>query len=270
MKVLAFKIKNYWRIWRANLVNTFQGETAYFGNNWGNLISTVFYTAVQILFINVLYSRVPSFAGYSKNDMYFVMFVGQAGFYFLWGWSEMNNRLLIEDIKKGALDFLLVLPVPSLWYVTFRKIPLLTIARDGFPNLILIAALINWSQLSFTWFSLVMGVIIFILGQIAWSGFNFLLVLPVFWEGESKQIYSLSYALRDTDNVPWEGYRPVFQFSLSILIPTLILSAIPVSVILGKSNAWQMLTLAFCVALFFSLLKIRLWKFALKNYTSAS
>ncbi|MFA5291055.1 MAG: ABC-2 family transporter protein, partial [Candidatus Paceibacterota bacterium] len=122
MKGWGSKLKIYWRILRANLINTFQTETAYFGNNWGNMISTIIYVTVQILFINVIYSRVNTFAGYDKNEMYFLLFIGQFGFYLLWGISEMNNQTLIKDINRGSLDFLLVLPVPSLWYVTFRKI----------------------------------------------------------------------------------------------------------------------------------------------------
>jgi ABC-2 type transport system permease protein len=270
MKEWVYKIKVYLRILRANAVNTFQSETAYFGNNWGNLISTVIYVAVQILFVNVIYSRVSTFAGYNKNEMFFLLFIGQFSFYLLWGWSEINNRILIEDIRKGALDFLLVLPVPSLWYVTFRKIPLLTVARDGLPNIILIAFLVNWSQLPLTLFHLILGVIIFIFGQIAWEAFNFLLVLPVFWTGEAKQIYSLSYNLRDNNQIPWEGYRPFFQFSLSFFVPTLLLSSIPTSVMLGKASALYLLPITFLIALMFVLVKKELWDLALKNYTSAS
>lgn len=270
MKELVFKIKFYLKILRVNLVNTFQTETAYFGNNWGNVFSTLIYVVVQVLFVNVIYSRVDTFAGYNKNEMFFLLLVGQFSFYLLWGLSEMNNRALIEDIKKGALDFLLVLPVPSLWYVTFRRLPVLTILRDGLPNILLVAFLIDWSQLSLSPVSLALGAVVFVFGQIAWESFNFLLILPVFWTGEAKQIYSLSYTLRDNNQIPWEGYHPFFQFSLSFFVPTLLLSSIPASVMLGKANPLMMLSLTFLVALLFAFLKKELWSLALKNYTSAS
>ncbi|MCX6713614.1 MAG: ABC-2 family transporter protein [Candidatus Vogelbacteria bacterium] len=270
MKAWVSKIKIHLRLLRANTVNTFQAETAYFGNNWGNLISTVIYVAVQILFVNVIYSRVHTFAGYNKNEMYFLLLIGQLGFYFLWGWSEMNNRILIEDIRKGALDFLLVLPVPALWYVTFRKIPILTVLRDGLPNIIVVAILVNWSALPLTFYHVIWGLIIFIFGQIAWESFNFLLVLPAFWIGEAKQIYSLSYQLKDNNQIPWEGYRPGFQFSLSFFVPTLLLSSIPTSVMLGKASALYLLPFTFLIMLMFMFIKKSLWDLALKNYTSAS
>lgn len=270
MKELVSKNKIYLRLLRANLINTFQTETAYFGNNWGNLISTVIYVVAQILFVNVIYSRVNTFASYDKNEMYFLLLVGQFSFYLLWGWSELNNRSLIEDIRRGALDFLLVLPVPSLWYVTFRKIPILTVLRDGLPNILLIIFLINWSQLSFVPSQLILGIIIFIFGQIAWESFNFLLVLPVFWVGEAKQIYSLSYQLRDNNQIPFEGYHPSFQFSLSFFVPTLLLSSVPTSVMLGKASALYLLPFTLLICLMFVFIKKALWQLALKNYTSAS
>lgn len=270
MKGLAYKYKIYLKLLRANLINTFQTETAYFGNNWGNLISTIIYVMVQILFVNVIYSRVNSFAGYDKNEMYFLLLIGQFSFYLLWGWSELNNRSLIEDIKRGALDFLLVLPVPSLWYVTFRKIPILTVLRDGLPNILLIIFLIDWPQLTLLPSHIIWGIIIFILGQIAWESFNFLLVLPVFWIGEAKQIYSLSYQLRDNNQIPFEGYHPSFQFSLSFFVPTLLLSSIPTSVMLGRANALYILPFTLLICLMFIFIKKTLWRQALKNYTSAS
>jgi len=270
MKEWASKIKLYWRILRASIINTFETETAYFGNNWGNVISTIIYVAVQILFINVIYSRVNTFAGYSKNEMYFLFLVGQFSFYLLWGISETNNQNLIKDINRGSLDFLLVLPVPSLWYVTFRRIPLLSVARDGLPNIILIFFLINWSQIHIGLINFILGAIVFIFGQIAWECFNFLLVLPAFWTGEAKQIYSLNYSLRDNNQIPFEGYRPFFQFSLSFFIPTLLLSTIPASIMLGKASALYLLPFTFFIAMMFLIIKNKLWNLALKNYTSAS
>lgn len=270
MKAWGSKIKLALRLLRASTVNTFQSETAYFGNNWGNLVSTVFYTIVQILFINVLYSRVTTFAGYDKNEMFFLLFVSQLGFYFHWAFGNINHKLLIEDVRRGTLDFLLILPVPALWYATFRKIPLLSILRDGVPNLIILGLLIDWAILPLTITSVIFAIIVFFLGQIAWEGFAFLLLLPVFWQGDSKQIYSLNYTLRDSENVPWEGYRPVFQFGLSVLIPTLLLAMIPVSVALGKSDGLLMFGFTFVIAFIFLSLKRRLWRSALQNYTSAS
>lgn len=270
MKELVFKIKLYIRILRANLVNTFQTETAYFGNNWGNLVSTIFYTVVQILFINVLYSRVTYFAGYDKNQMFFLIFVSQIGFYVHWTMGHINHKFLIEDVRRGALDFILILPVPSLLYVTLRKIPLLTLIRDGLPNLIILGLLINWSVLPLSFYNVIFASFIFILGQIAWESFAFLLLLPVFWYGESKQIYALNFTLRDSENVPWEGYRPVFQFGLSVLIPTLLLAMIPVSVALGKTDGLIMFIYALAIALIFATLKKKFWDSALRNYTSAS
>lgn len=270
MKALVFKLRKYARIFRANIVNTFQTETAYFGNNWGNLISTICYTLVLVLFIDVLYSRLPNFAGYSKNEMFFLVFIAQIGFYLTWSLSEMGHRQLIEDIRRGTLDFLLVLPVSSLWMASTRKILLLSAVRDGLPTLTFLGFLVHWSALPLTWTNLFFAGLIFIFGQVAWSSFSFLLVLPVFWQGESSQFYSWGYILHENNNVPWEGYTNQFKFILSAIVPTLICSVLPASVALGKSPPVMMFLMTFLIALFFWSLKVTLWRVALKNYTSAS
>jgi ABC-type uncharacterized transport system permease subunit len=270
MKELVFKLKKYTRIMKANLVNTFQSETAYFGNNWGNLLSTVCYTLVLVLFIDILYSRIPNFAGYDRKEMMFLVFVSQIAFYSYWALSEISQRELIKNVRTGALDFLLILPVSAFWMARTRKILILSTLRDSVPTLSFLAFLVDWSSLPLTFYRLVFAFLIFICGFIAWSSFSFILVLPVFWHGESSQFYSLNYVLRDNNNVPWEGYIVPFRFLLSAVIPTLLCGMLPASVALGKTPALPMLLFSVVVAGFFSIVMRRLWQMALANYTSAS
>lgn len=270
MKALVFNLKKYARILRANIVNTFQAETAYFGNNWGNLLSTISYTLTLVLFINVLYARLPHLAGYDKNEMLFLVLIAQASFYISWALGETNNRLMIEEIRNGNLDFLLLMPVSSLWLASTRKILILSALRDALPTLAFLAWLVNWGALPLVWSNFLPAALIFICGQFAWASFSFLLVLPVFWHGESSQFYSLSYILRDTDNLPWEGYANGFKALLTVIVPTLVAAVLATSVALGRSAAWPMLGLAVAISTLFWYLKWFFWQKALANYTSAS
>src|SRR5258708_1946848 len=165
MKLVEFKkaFSKRFSILIATTKFTYQIETAYRANNWANILSTCFYTLSMILFINVLYSNVKLIAGYSKDEMLLFMFVGQIGYYISWLFHS-NLLELIQDVNKGRLDTLLVKPVPSLFYVTFKKIRLFSVVRDCVPPMIVLGLFINWSKLSLTLDSSLAGFVVTLLG----------------------------------------------------------------------------------------------------------
>lgn len=262
-----FRIR--WSIFTANTINTFHQETAYFANNWGGLLSTVFYTATLLLFINILYSNISIFAGYNKNTMMLLVFISQLSFYIAWFWSNDNLTLLYESVRDGKFDLVLVKPVPAEFFSVSQKISILVVMEVSLPNLILLATLIKWSQLPLNIMSCFFGALIFLFGQIIWHCFRFLFYMPVFWYGEAKRISSIPSAF-ESSNIPFEGFNGSLRFIFTIIIPVLLVSQLSVSVVLGKSNGPKMFLLSLIVAIIFLILKSYFWKKALKNYTSAS
>src|SRR3990167_9318864 len=102
-------------ILKVGIVYTFQQETAYWTNNWANLLSPFFYTLSMVLFIDVIYANVDLVAGYTRNQMLLFLFNGQIAFYTGWLFHK-NLQELIVSVNKGSLDLLLVKPMPSLFY----------------------------------------------------------------------------------------------------------------------------------------------------------
>lgn len=258
------------QIIKANIVNSFQHETAYFAENWSNFLSTLFYTLALLLFVNVLYSNIKTFAGYTKNEMMFLVFIGQLGFYIGWGLFSESIEILNDDIQKGSLDFILIKPVPSLFFVTFRWFPLVSMLRDSVPTMIVIFYLIDWKSLALSAVNIWPGIFIFICGQVLWHCIRFLLVLPAFWFGNAKAVYSIAYTLSETHDLPLEGYTKSMRILFTTILPIIILAAVSGSVMLGKSNGPVMALWSFAVTCIFVFIINVLWKIALRNYTSAS
>jgi len=267
---MQYYFKDYLKILSANIINTYRVQTAYFFENWMSLGSTMFYTLALILFINILYSNITLFAGYSRNEMLFLVFVSQLQFYFNWIWSGNNIVSLIDSVNSGELDMILVKPVPSLFFVTFRDISLINRIKDSVPTLSILILLIDWGSIATSWDLILVGVLVFFLGQLAWHSFSFLFLLPVFYTGRSANIYAITQEFASTNNIPFEGFSKNLRLLFSTLIPTLVTSQITVSIILGRVEPAKMLGLAFVVAVAFLLLKRCAWIISLRNYTSAS
>lgn len=273
MKLLEFKenIITNLRILAANMVYTFQQDTAYWANNWGNIVSAGFFMLSAVLFVDIIYANVDTLATYTKDQMLFFTFVGEVSFFF--SWILVNNLMdLVRLVNKGDLDLILTKPVSSLFYITFRKVSLFSMIRDSIPSFSVIIFVINWQNLSFQTANIIIGAIILFLGIWASHCLHFLSALPVFWLGESDNILNfmthLDYQIGR--NVPYEGYPPSLRLIFITFLPFLLAAAYSTSVMLGKTNLWYALLLSLIVAITLSFIRQKLWKLALLNYTSAS
>jgi ABC-2 type transport system permease protein len=255
---------------RLNIVNTIYEDYANFANNWASVLSTTFYTVAFMLFVQVIFANVTLYAGYTKNEVLLMYFIGQLQAFSIFAWSEVNIQRLIRDVNSGDLDLILVKPLPSLFYVTFRRIKILDILRDGTPPLLIVGSLISWSEFSITPLQLLYATVIFILGQFAFHAFQFMVACVVFWKGESASIYNATFEFWDINRVPYEGQSDWLRKIFTIFIPIMLLTPVSTSVLLGRLPGLSTTLFTIAVALVFYLLKSWVWSRALRSYTSAS
>ncbi len=274
MKLLGFKqsLLDRLSLVKSIIIFTFQKETAYWANNWTSAVSTTVYTLAMLVFINVLYQNVRTVVGYDKNEMLVFFMMGQITFYLTWLLSYQNLNDFIVDVNRGDLDLLLTKPIPALFYMSFKKIPLLSILRDGVPPTTAVVLSINWSALHPSWWMVVSAIALLILGQLCLHVVQFLATVPVIWLGESKSILKITtifehYAGRF---IPLEGFSVGGRVAFGVIIPVMVAASFSTSVLLGKSDAGLMLlwgTIISAVALY---VRLVVWHLALRNYTSAS
>lgn len=273
MKLSEFKNSIFNRFWilQANTIYTFQQETAHFANNYGNLLSTGLFTFAIITFIHVIYANVKTFAGYDRNEMFFFFFIGQVAFFVN---ATVNGNLveLIDDVKLGNLDLVLTKPLPALFYVTFKRIRIVSMLRDGFIPIIGPALMVNWSMIHISTSSLVAGILILFFGEIILYTLQFLAAVLVFWLGESLSIYRF---VNDMDHIPGrtiplEGFSFNWKIVFGSVFPVLVLTGFSTSVLLGKSEPWILVIWAGLVVLLALTVRHFVWLQALRNYTSAS
>jgi len=276
MKLLEFKenIRERFVILKANFLYSLYQDLAYRFNNWGNIISATTYSLITLVFVNIIYSNTKSIAGYSKDEILFMMLISQISFLLTWIFSMNNIQDLIGSVNSGELDLVLTKPVPSLFYVTFKNINAYNAIRDYLLGGFAMALAIQWTNIHITPLSFILGIIILICGFISSHVVHFIAALPVFWLGESSSILDLFFYI-DYDFVhglPYEGFKfnRFLQVFLSTVIPFLLASGLSTSVMLGKSNTSTSVILSMLVCIVALKIKSLLWNIAIKNYTSAS
>ncbi len=269
-------IKNYFYIrlviLKASIVYSFQQETAYWLNNWGNLVSTSIFIITQVLFINIIFYNVTEIAGYNKNEILFFTLVGQFWFYIFVGILLKNLDRFNRNVNTGYLDLILIKPVPSLFYVNFNTMPLLGLLRDALPPTLILASVINWSGLTISLGSLLAGLFIVVLGIICTNCIELIATLPAFWIGESSSLgaVALDFEYSAGHQFPLEGWEEPLKTIFITILPVGLSSGLGSSVMLAKTSPFPAVFIAIFATGLFLFLRSFLWHKALNHYSSAS
>jgi len=244
-------------------------ETAYFFDNWAAMLSTIAFTVSYIVFINVLFQNVPTFVGYTRAEMLFFMLISQCTFYSTWIWSINNVHLIELDIRSGDFDLILTKPVPLLFYAHTRRISIVRFVRNSIPALLAITVAIPWSELTLRGENLLMAFVAFLLGQLALNAIQSILILPAFWVPGARVLSMLYDDILDKQ-IPAEALPRWFSLVFVVLVPILLTAAFTTGIALGRYDAFLALGVSAGATALVSWVRVRLWRFALRSYTSAS
>jgi len=256
------------RLLKAFTKNTFQAESAYWQNNWANMISVLLYTASFLVFIEVIFANINTLGGYSKEEAVFFYFIAE--FFVFLGFTRWNFAQFSRDVNSGQLDMLLTKPVPSLFFIMFRNIPLLSFSRDMLPTIGLLVWYIDWSVLDISVLSVLGGVFLLLCGLIIQHFFAFLASLPAIIKGESQELFGFMYEFEDLgQKVPFEAFPKAFQFGFLFLVPITVGAGVATSVFLNKGSEWLLLVVPLVMIVLVGL-ELFIWKRVLRLYSSAS
>jgi ABC-2 type transport system permease protein len=257
-------------ILRANLINQFQRETAFFGHNISRTLSAFMYNILFIVLIEILFGQINQIAGYTKNEIYFLSIISEATFYVQEAVTGVNMMELIRKVNRGDFDFTLIRPVNAQFQSGTESIMLLQLMTDAVPVLSVYALfLIDWSALDIALAGAIYGTAVMLVLMFAERSFMYLLILPVFWLGDATEIFLGRYIF--TGNaLPLEGMPLWFKFSFASFVPTIFLSAGTASVMLNKTSGPIILGYSVTLAITFYVVRKLVWNLAIKRYSSAS
>ena len=227
-----------------------------------------FFYAVNLLFFSILYTHTDTLAGLSEDEIY--IFV--AGYLFLdavhMTLFSNNMWMLPFLVNRGDLDYYLVRPVSTLFFLSLREF-----AANSFLNLILASGILAWAIGRYphplgAW-QVTVFVVLLLVGTALYYALNMLFTVPVFWTHSAQGFRQLFFAIGTLGERPhpiftgWSGrlLRTVLPFSLMVSYPTYLL--------LDGYNWTMLLELATGVGVTFALM-LFLWSRGLRAYSSAS
>ena len=225
----------------------------------GNLVGSVF-----SLFL--FYRGDYQFAGWSFEESLMVMGV----FTLLAGYTNTfltpNLNRIVMHVEDGTLDFVLLKPIDSQFWVSLRQV-----SPWGVPDLLFGAGLVAYSavKLGVSPLSLAGALAPFAFGLLTLYSLWFFLASMSIW---FVKVYNATEVLRgllDAGRFPMSAYPAAYRFFFTFVVPVAFLTTVPAEAALGRGEApWLVGAALLSFALFFACRFF--WRLALRSYTSAS
>lgn len=179
----------------------------------------------------------------------------------------LNLGVLPEDIRTGALDFVLIRPISSQWYVSTRRFPLTCV-----PNLLLALGIVVYAMAELDTLT-VANVALFIVllgsGVLIMYGIWALLLTTAFWLVRVENITELFHAGFSMGRFPVTAFPGWLKLVLTVVLPIAFITTVPAAAAVGRLD-WQLAALSPVIALAIIGLSHLFWQLALRHYTSAS
>jgi ABC-2 type transport system permease protein len=171
-------------------------------------------------------------------------------------------------INKGDLDYYLIRPISSLYFVSVREF-----SANSFVNLLIAAGFFIYSLMNYsgeiTFLKFLFLVALIINGTLLHYTIQVLMVLPVFWTHSAKGFIDLFYSLSMAMERPHRIYRGFLRIIFTTLLPFALIASFPAALFLEAFSGETLLHLILISGMMWGLLLL-VWSKGLKAYSSAS
>lgn len=220
----------------------------------------------QLAWIFMLTDRVHHVYGWSRDElvllaMGYVLVIGIFHLFFSRGFEDFSYV-----VNRGELDAYLLRPIDTQFFVSTLRIRITNLVRItlGLGSMIW---WIQYRQLSVTLEGVCMFLLLALVGIVVIFSFWFFFSSLLIWYPNLNNLSDFLYTFNGFARYPVEMMLRTGNLLLYLLIPLMLVVAVPVKVLLGEINAGYIIILCVSAMLLFILSRM-FWKFALRSYTS--
>ena len=261
-------VPRFIKLWFAFFRNSLSRDMEFKMNFIGNLfIDGIFYGSL-FFFFSVIFSYVDSLGDFSKDAVIIfliITYLTDTVFVFFFGANTFQvNRMVV----RGDLDLLLLKPVNSLFFISFRYVSTYAlISVCILSGLLLRATYIYPSSIGLI--NYIVFFASFIMGILILYCVEFTIACLVFWYKNFSVGGWLSSELTKYSRRPDSIYTGTFRKVLFTFFPMAMVSSLPARILLFGPNL-NLLLLQVAVTLSALCLAVFIWNRGLIRYDSAS
>jgi len=228
----------------------------------------ILWNAMNIVYFTVIFLHTGMLGGWNYDQV--LVFVGVLFVTDAFQMTVFSNNMwwFPIHVNKGDLDYYLVRPVSSLFFLSLKEF-----AANSFVNLLIACGFLTWALARYpgpipasmiALLLLLIGLGVFINYLI-----NVIFLIPVFWIHNADGVKTLFWNLGSTGSKPHGIYKGWTRRILVSVLPFALIASYPVEGLFGGEPAATLLHMG-AVAVVGSLVLAVFWRFGLRAYSSAS
>jgi len=235
---------------------------------WFRIVMDCVFYGVNLAFFALLYGQTPTIGGWTLDQA--TIFV--AGFFLV---DAIHMTLFSNNmwwlpilVNKGDLDYYLVRPVSSLFFVSLREF-----AANSFVNLLIATGIVTWAIARYPGelgaADIASFAALILVGSFLYYCLHILFLLPVFWFHSNRGLAMVFYSIGKLAERPDRIYSGLTRLVLLTALPLALVASVPTEVLFGGLTAERAAHFAAVAAAFFGLV-VWVWSRGLRSYASAS
>jgi ABC-2 type transport system permease protein len=243
-------------------------ELEYRANFVTQAVLSLFWIGITLASVLVFYSHTNEVGGWPLNHALVIvgLFTFMGGF--IKTMLQPNAQKIVEMIRTGTMDFVLTKPVNSQFIATLRFHKIFN-GLDMIVGVIIIG--VAFSRMGYVpgsaalfQFALMLALALLIIYSI-WA----IMATISFWFVKVANLTEGFNAIWDTGRFPVSTFEGLLRIALTFVLPIAFITTIPAQALLGNLDGASMI-LALIIGLGLFTFSAWFWRYAIRNYSSAS
>ena len=262
------KLRKYLKVYTKFLHTSLASEFEYKTNILIDLFTAILSLIGSIFLLSIFFQNKGDIGGWEFEQALIIQ-----GIYTILNgitntWFNPNLSEIVKHIREGTLDFVLLKPIDTQFYISLKKIN-----PSGFLEillgLLLLFYCIKINQIIFSLSFLTLSLTTIICSICILYSLWFFVSTTTIWFVKTWNATEVLRSFLYIGRFPLNSFSISLRVFFSVFIPIAFITTIPSEVFLGISQLWKIL-LEVIVAMVFLFTSRKFWLYALKFYTSAS
>ncbi len=262
------KLRKYFNVYTKFLHTSLASELEYKTNILIDLITAILSLVGSIFLLSIFFQNNSSIGGWKFEQALIIQ-----GIYTILNgitntWFNPNLTEIVKHIREGTLDFVLLKPIDSQFFISLKKI-----TPSGFLEITLGICLLLYcikiNQININFSFLTLSLITIICSICILYSLWFFISTTTIWFVKTWNATEVLRSFLYIGRFPLNSFSFSLRIFFSVFIPIAFITTIPSEVFLGLSQFWKIL-LEVTVTIIFIFSSRKFWLYALKFYSSAS
>ena len=261
-------IKKYFKIYFLFLHTSIASELEYKINIIIDFITAILSLIGSIFLLTIFFQNTDNIGGWNFEQALIIQ-----GIYTILNgitntWFNPNLTEIVKHIREGTLDFVLLKPLDSQFFISLKKI-----SPSGFLEIILGVLLLFYcigiNKININIVFILLCLTTLFCSVIILYSLWFLISTTTIWFVKTWNATEVLRSFLYLGRFPLNSFSFTLRIFFSVFIPIAFITTIPSEIFLGLAKIWEII-LEIVISGIFIIVSRRFWLFALRYYTSAS